>query len=83
MGNTRLDTEAYGPGEMMPQPVYDFQAKYHSTQSRTVALADLEPQLQESIRAAAVEVFLVIGASGFARVKSAALSRWHPLHQCR
>jgi D-alanine-D-alanine ligase len=47
---------------------YDYHAKYRSSESRTVALADLDPQLQESIRAAAVEVFLVIGASGFARV---------------
>ena len=69
MGNTRLDTEAYGPGEIMPaNEFYDFQAKYHSAESRTVALADLEPRLQESIRAAAVEVFLVIGGTGFARV---------------
>jgi len=69
MGNTRLDTEAYGPGEIMPgNEFYDYQAKYRSAESRTVALADLDPQLRKSIRAAAVEVFLVIGGTGFARV---------------
>jgi D-alanine-D-alanine ligase len=60
---------AYGPGEIMPgNEFYDFEAKYHSPRSRTTELADLDPELLESIRAAAVEVFLVIGGSGFARV---------------
>jgi D-alanine-D-alanine ligase len=69
MGNTRLDTVAYGPGEVTPgNEFYDYEAKYHSAQSHVVPEADLEPELAESIRQAAVEVFLVIGASGFARV---------------
>jgi D-alanine-D-alanine ligase len=69
MGNGRLDCVAYGPGEIMPgNEFYDYEAKYHSAQSRTTELADLDAELAESIRSAAVEVFLVIGGSGFARV---------------
>ncbi len=69
MGNSRADTVAYGPGEVMPgREFYDFIAKYRSDDSRTVAQADLDPGLAADIRAAAVEVYLAIGASGFARV---------------
>jgi len=69
MGNTRVDTVAYGPGEVRPaREFYDYVAKYRSEDSLTDAQADLDPELAESIRSAAVEVFLAIGASGFARV---------------
>ena len=69
MGNTRLDTLAFGPGEVTPgNEFYDYEAKYHSDASKVSAQAELEPELAESLRAAAVEVFLVIGGSGFARV---------------
>ncbi len=69
MGNTRLDTIAYGPGEIKPgREFYDYVAKYRSDDSITDAVADLDPDLAESIRAAAVEVYLAIGAAGFARV---------------
>ncbi len=69
MGNSRLDTVAYGPGEVRPaREFYDYVAKYRSEDSLTDAQADLDPELAESIRSAAVEVFLAIGATGFARV---------------
>ncbi len=69
MGNTRLDTVAYGPGEIKPgREFYDYIAKYQSGESITDEQADLDPELAESIRQAAVEVYLAIGASGFARV---------------
>jgi D-alanine-D-alanine ligase len=69
MGNSRLDCVAYGPGEIMPgNEFYDYEAKYHSSASRTTELADLDPEMLESVRSAAVEVFLVIGGTGFARV---------------
>ena len=69
MGNSRADTVAYGPGEVIPgREFYDFIAKYRSDESRTVAQADLDPGLAADIRAAAVEVYLAIGARGFARV---------------
>jgi D-alanine-D-alanine ligase len=69
MGNSRLDVRAYGPGEVRPgNEFYDYEAKYHSHTSTITEQADLEPALARSVRAAAVEVFLAIGCSGFARV---------------
>jgi D-alanine-D-alanine ligase len=69
LGNTRLDTVAYGPGEIFPgREFYDYVAKYHSSESRSVASATLEPDLRSDALTAAVAVFLAIGASGFARV---------------
>ena len=69
MGNTRLDAVAYGPGEVSPaNEFYDYEAKYHSAASEVTAQAPLDDDLAASIRQAAVEVFLVIGGSGFARV---------------
>jgi D-alanine-D-alanine ligase len=69
LGNTRADTVAYGPGEVLPgREFYDFVAKYRSDESVTLAQADLEPSLADEIRRAAVEAYLAIGACGFARV---------------
>jgi D-alanine-D-alanine ligase len=69
MGNTRLDVVAFGPGEIKPgREFYDYVAKYRSDASITDAQADIDPDLAESIRRAAVEVYLAIGAAGFARV---------------
>ena len=69
MGNTRLDVVAFGPGEIKPgREFYDYVAKYRSDASITDAQADIDPELAESIRRAAVEVYLTIGAAGFARV---------------
>jgi len=69
MGNNRTDTAAYGPGEVRPgREFYDYVAKYQSDDSEVVEQADLDPALAESIRGAAVDVYLVIGATGFARV---------------
>ena len=69
LGNWRADTVAYGPGEVVPgREFYDYVAKYVSDDSLTLPQADLEPDLAAEIRAAAVEVYLAIGACGFARV---------------
>jgi D-alanine-D-alanine ligase len=69
LGNWRADTRAYGPGEVVPsREFYDYVAKYVSDDSQTLTHADLEPGLAADIRAAAVEVFLAIGACGYARV---------------
>jgi D-alanine-D-alanine ligase len=69
LGNSRLDTVAYGPGEVVPgREFYDYVAKYRSDDSRTTPQADLEPALAADIRAAAIEAYLAIGACGFARV---------------
>ena len=69
MGNSRIDAVAYGPGEVRPgREFYDYVAKYQSDDSEVDAEAALPPELAESIRQAAIEVYLVIGATGFARV---------------
>jgi D-alanine-D-alanine ligase len=69
LGNTRADTSAYGPGEILPgREFYDYVAKYRSTESRTLARADLDEELRQDARTAAVEAYLAIGASGFGRV---------------
>lgn len=69
LGNTRADTTAYGPGEILPgREFYDYVAKYRSSESRTLARADLDEELRQDARTAAKEAYLAIGASGFARV---------------
>jgi D-alanine-D-alanine ligase len=69
LGNTRLDTVAYGPGEIFPgREFYDYIAKYHSTESRTEASAVLDPGMRADALATATAVYLAIGASGFGRV---------------
>ena len=60
---------AYGPGEVVPgREFYDYVAKYHSDDSVTVEQAELDDDLAADVRGAAVEVYLAIRASGFARV---------------
>jgi D-alanine-D-alanine ligase len=79
LGNTRLDTVAYGPGEIFPgREFYDYVAKYLSTESRTVPSASLEHGIRGDALAMAKAAFLAIGASGFARVDFL-LSREGPL----
>lgn len=69
LGNSRFDTVAYGPGEITTgREFYDYVAKYRSDDSVTTAQAVLDESLASDIRNAAVEVYLAIGASGFARV---------------
>jgi D-alanine-D-alanine ligase len=69
LGNARADVMAYGPGEILPaREFYDYIAKYRSDESVTLDRADLDAGLAADIRAAAIEVYLAIGASGFARV---------------
>jgi D-alanine--D-alanine ligase len=69
LGNTRLDTVAYGPGEIFPsREFYDYVAKYHSAASRTEPRATLGPELRADALSASVDVYLAIGASGFGRV---------------
>jgi D-alanine-D-alanine ligase len=69
LGNSRADVVAFGPGEIVPdREFYDYEAKYRSEGSRTYTSADVDPGLAADIRAAAVEVYLAIGVTGFARV---------------
>jgi D-alanine-D-alanine ligase len=69
MGNSRRDTVAFGPGEVVPgREFYDYIAKYHSDDSITTEQAELDPGLAAEARQAAIDVYLAIGAGGFARV---------------
>ena len=69
LGNTRADTAAYGPGEILPgREFYDYVAKYRSSESRTLARPDLDEELAQDARTAALEAYLAIGACGFGRV---------------
>jgi len=69
LGNARSDVVAFGPGEIVPgREFYDYVAKYRSDQSRTIPAAEIDAGLAADIRAAAIEVYLAIGATGFARV---------------
>jgi D-alanine-D-alanine ligase len=69
LGNSRVDAVAYGPGEITTgREFYDYVAKYQSDASVTTPQAILDESLAADIRSAAVEVYLAIGATGFARV---------------
>jgi D-alanine-D-alanine ligase len=69
LGNGRADAVAYGPGEIVPgREFYDYVAKYRSDDSLIIDQADLDEDLSADIRAAALEVYLAIGARGFGRV---------------
>jgi D-alanine-D-alanine ligase len=71
IGNDPAGIEVFGPGEVIPGRVfYDFVAKYRSDASRTLASPEppLDPSLRELARRHAREVYLAIGAAGFARV---------------
>ena len=47
---------------------YDYDAKYHSTESRTLVPADLPEALSERFREAAVMVYKAMGCTGMSRV---------------
>jgi D-alanine-D-alanine ligase len=69
VGDGRADLEAFGPGEVLPgREFYDYEAKYRSDASRTLVAPDLDPAVGAELRRIAVEAFLAIGATGFARV---------------
>jgi D-alanine-D-alanine ligase len=71
VGNEPAELEVFGPGEIIPgREFYDFIAKYRDDASRTLAEPEppLDPELHERARRTAREVYLAIGAAGFARV---------------
>jgi D-alanine-D-alanine ligase len=69
LGNWREDLEVFGPGEIVPgREFYDYIAKYRDSGSRTSTTPDLDEQVRADIRRISAEVFLAIGAAGFARV---------------
>ncbi len=71
VGNEPAELEVFGPGEIIPErEFYDFVAKYRDDASQTLAKPEpaLDPDLRERARRTAREVYLAIGAAGFARV---------------
>ena len=67
MGN--LEPVAGAVGEVLTDAdFYDYEAKYHSSASRTVVPADLPKELADEIRAEAIKAYLACNCSGFARV---------------
>ncbi|MEX2548262.1 MAG: D-alanine--D-alanine ligase family protein [Chloroflexota bacterium] len=69
LGNSELDLESYGPGEIFPgHEFYDYTAKYSDGVSRTTDRPDVDPALRSQIHDIARGAYLAIGAEGFARV---------------
>jgi len=69
IGNSELDLESYGPGEIFPgHEFYDYTAKYSDGVSRTTDRPDVDAALRERIHDIARRAYLAIGACGFARV---------------
>jgi D-alanine-D-alanine ligase len=69
VGNSELDLETYGPGEVFPgHEFYDYSAKYSDGVSRTTDRPDIDPQLRAQIHDIARRAYLAIGGAGFARV---------------
>ena len=61
--------EASCPGEILPcNRFYDYQAKYIDDRTRLIIPAELNPQLDEEVRALAVKAFMAVEGSGLARV---------------
>ena len=66
LGN--LEPRASVPGEILIDAEwYDFEAKYSEGGMRLEAPADLDPEVAERLRSAAIEVFALAGCSGMAR----------------
>jgi D-alanine-D-alanine ligase len=69
LGNSAMDLESYGPGEIFPgHEFYDFTAKYSEGVSRTTDRPEVEPELKARIHDIARRAYLAIGTEGFARV---------------
>jgi D-alanine-D-alanine ligase len=69
VGNSELDLELHGPGEVFPgHEFYDYSAKYSEGVSRTTDQPDVEPELRAQIHDMARRAYLAIGTTGFSRV---------------
>jgi len=69
LGNSAMDLESYGPGEIFPgHEFYDFTAKYSEGVSRTTDRPEVDPELRSRIHDIARRAYLAIGTEGFARV---------------
>ena len=62
------DLLASAPGEIVAASAfYDYDAKYHSSDSRTLIPARITPQQQEQVRALAKKAYTALGCSGLSR----------------
>ena len=69
VGNSELDLESYGPGEIFPgREFYDYVAKYRDGVSATTDRPEIDPDLRAQVHDFGRRAYLAIGASGFARV---------------
>ena len=81
LGNSRADLVAYGPGEVVPgREFYDYVAKYRSDESAHDRPGRPGPRAGGGHPRRRREVYLAIGASGFARVDLLLSAGRHPLH---
>ena len=63
------DPKASAVGEVLSAAdFYDYDAKYNSTESRTVVPADIPDEIAKDIRQKAVEIFKAVDGAGMARV---------------
>ena len=69
VGNSAIDLESYGPGEIFPgHEFYDYAAKYSDGVSRTTDRADIDEEMRARIHDIGRRAYLAIAAEGFARV---------------
>ncbi len=69
IGNEPDRLELYGPGEIVSgHEFYDYAAKYTPGLSRTTTVADVPPQVAETIRKLARDTYRACGCEGFARI---------------
>ena len=62
------DLLASAPGEIVAASAfYDYDAKYHSSDSRTLIPARITPQQQEQVRTLAKKAYTALGCSGLSR----------------
>lgn len=63
------DVKASGIGEVLAAAeFYDYEAKYHNAESKTVLSPELPEGKEEEIRAAAVKIFKAVDGQGLSRV---------------
>ena len=67
LGNDQV--KASGVGEIIAgAEFYDYEAKYHSTESKTIVPADLSIEIIEELKEKAVRIFKAVDGNGLARV---------------
>lgn len=63
------DIKVSVPGEVIPAAeFYDYEAKYHNSESETIVPAHIEPEIVDTIQQMAADIFKAVDGSGLARV---------------